>query len=138
MSSYLTISPLPTARAAGGMFLWHFPSSYPDRPLACILPAEARTFLAASTARSSGTLRPTWVRAFRGCCLPSGLPSVVARCVPLPIAYRCIDPRGTLERAAILIPDHRAPVLSVMADGEVVGVVKRRDLPAVNRSVIVV
>lgn len=27
------------------MFLWHFPSSCPDRTLSCTLPAEARTFL---------------------------------------------------------------------------------------------
>jgi len=29
----------------GGMFLWHFPSSRPDRTLSCTLPYEARTFL---------------------------------------------------------------------------------------------
>ncbi len=28
-----------------GMFLWHFPSSCPDRTLSCTLPYEARTFL---------------------------------------------------------------------------------------------
>ena len=28
-----------------GMFLWHFPSSRPDRTLSCTLPSEARTFL---------------------------------------------------------------------------------------------
>ena len=28
-----------------GMFLWHFPSSCPDRTLSCTLPDEARTFL---------------------------------------------------------------------------------------------
>ena len=28
-----------------GMFLWHFPSSCPDRTLSCTLPSEARTFL---------------------------------------------------------------------------------------------
>src|ERR1700744_5868379 len=27
------------------MFLWHFPSSRPDRTLSCTLPCEARTFL---------------------------------------------------------------------------------------------
>ena len=27
------------------MFLWHFPSSRPDRTLSCTLPNEARTFL---------------------------------------------------------------------------------------------
>jgi hypothetical protein len=27
------------------MFLWHFPSSRPDRTLSCTLPSEARTFL---------------------------------------------------------------------------------------------
>ena len=31
--------------ARGGMFLWHFPSSCPDRTLSCTLPCEARTFL---------------------------------------------------------------------------------------------
>jgi hypothetical protein len=39
------------------MFLWHFPSGCPDRPLACTLPCEARTFLddpvAAMTQRTS-------------------------------------------------------------------------------------
>ena len=29
----------------GCMFLWHFPSSCPDRTLSCTLPCEARTFL---------------------------------------------------------------------------------------------
>ena len=29
----------------GGLFLWHFPSSRPDRTLSCTLPDEARTFL---------------------------------------------------------------------------------------------
>jgi hypothetical protein len=43
VSSYLTISPLPSF--PGGMFLWHFPSSRPDRTLSCTLPNEARTFL---------------------------------------------------------------------------------------------
>jgi hypothetical protein len=45
VSSYLTISPLLPAEAGGGMFLWHFPSSRPDRTLSCTLPDEARTFL---------------------------------------------------------------------------------------------
>ncbi len=31
----------------GGLFLWHFPSSRPDRTLSCTLPCEARTFLTA-------------------------------------------------------------------------------------------
>ena len=31
--------------ATRGMFLWHFPSSHPDRTLSCTLPYEARTFL---------------------------------------------------------------------------------------------
>ena len=43
MSSYLTISPFPSRD--GGLFLWHFPSSRPDRTLSCTLPYEARTFL---------------------------------------------------------------------------------------------
>ncbi len=55
VSSYLTISPLPSF--PGGMFLWHFPSSRPDRTLSCTLPSEARTFLddtvAAMTQRTS-------------------------------------------------------------------------------------
>jgi hypothetical protein len=74
VSSYLTISPLRVWRFApnshpsggcrrhpvapfpasggflrqpeeGGLFLWHFPSSRPDRMLSCTLPDEARTFL---------------------------------------------------------------------------------------------
>jgi hypothetical protein len=48
VSSYLTISPLLPAEAASGMFLWHFPSSFPDRTLSCTLPDEARTFLTLS------------------------------------------------------------------------------------------
>ena len=43
VSSYLTISPFPPE--GGGLFLWHFPSSCPDRTLSCTLPCEARTFL---------------------------------------------------------------------------------------------
>ena len=39
---------------ASGMFLWHFPSSFPDRTLSCTLPYEARTFLTHEWARSSG------------------------------------------------------------------------------------
>jgi hypothetical protein len=35
----------------GGMFLWHFPSSYPDRTLSCTLPDGARTFLDARAPR---------------------------------------------------------------------------------------
>src|SRR5476649_2717885 len=47
VSSYLTISTLPRTGKPirGGMFLWHFPSSHPDRTLYCTLPYEARTFL---------------------------------------------------------------------------------------------
>ena len=63
VSSYLTISPLGvvTSKLAanttleglslpGGLFLWHFPSSHPDRTLSCTLPDEARTFLEATLA----------------------------------------------------------------------------------------
>ena len=44
------------------MFLWHFPSSCPDRTLSCTLPYEARTFLtpdrlSSMKARSSSVLR---------------------------------------------------------------------------------
>jgi hypothetical protein len=39
------------------MFLWHFPSSYPDRTLSCTLPDGARTFLNACTLRRPGVLR---------------------------------------------------------------------------------
>ena len=53
VSSYLTISPLPGC--PGGMFLWHFPSSCPDRTLSCTLPGEARTFLTPLGARLPGT-----------------------------------------------------------------------------------
>ena len=35
----------PTLARRGGMFLWHFPSSHPDRTLSCTQPYEARTFL---------------------------------------------------------------------------------------------
>jgi hypothetical protein len=50
VSSYLTISPLLLAETRGGVFLWHFPSSRPDRTLSCTLPSEARTFLTPSGA----------------------------------------------------------------------------------------
>jgi hypothetical protein len=43
VSSYLRFH--PCRRGSGGMFLWHFPSSCPDRTLSCTLPDEARTFL---------------------------------------------------------------------------------------------
>jgi hypothetical protein len=39
------------------MFLWHFPSSCPDRTLSCTLPDGARTFLDASAPRRSSVLR---------------------------------------------------------------------------------
>jgi|GEM_PF-5932920 len=39
------------------MFLWHFPSSRPDRTLSCTLPGEARTFLTPYDARLPGILR---------------------------------------------------------------------------------
>jgi hypothetical protein len=42
--------PIPSA-LAGGLFLWHFPSSCPDRTLSCTLPNEARTFLEQTLAR---------------------------------------------------------------------------------------
>ncbi len=38
------------------MFLWHFPSSRPDRTLSCTLPYEARTFLTAKTKRFRGAV----------------------------------------------------------------------------------
>ena len=41
----------------GGMFLWHFPSSCPDRTLSCTLPDGARTFLDACAPRRPGVLR---------------------------------------------------------------------------------
>ena len=44
-----------TAESRGGMFLWHFPSSCPDRTLSCTLPDEARTFLTPCSARLPGT-----------------------------------------------------------------------------------
>ena len=48
--SYRTFSPLPFATSHARprravCFLWHFPASHLDRPLAGILPYEARTFL---------------------------------------------------------------------------------------------
>ena len=39
------------------MFLWHFPSSCPDRTLSCTLPDGARTFLNACALRRPGALR---------------------------------------------------------------------------------
>jgi hypothetical protein len=38
-------APELVAITRGGVFLWHFPSSRPDRTLSCTLPCEARTFL---------------------------------------------------------------------------------------------
>ncbi len=48
------------------MFLWHFPSSHPDRTLSCTLPCEARTFLTPYGAQLPGVLRLPL--------LPSGAP----------------------------------------------------------------
>ena len=45
MRSYRTVSPLPHLARAAVCFLWHFPSSHPDWPLASTLPYGARTFL---------------------------------------------------------------------------------------------
>jgi hypothetical protein len=53
--SYRTISPLPSFD--GGLFLWHFPSSCPDRTLSCTLPNGARTFLGACAPRRPSVLR---------------------------------------------------------------------------------
>ena len=39
------------------MFLWHFPSSRPDRTLSCTLPDGARTFLGTRVPRRPGALR---------------------------------------------------------------------------------
>ena len=55
--SYRTISPLPRCCHHGGMFLWHFPSSRPDRTLSCTLPDGARTFLDACAPRRPSALR---------------------------------------------------------------------------------
>ncbi|MEA2786473.1 MAG: hypothetical protein QOF71_2577, partial [Candidatus Eremiobacteraeota bacterium] len=49
----LTVEP----KRDGGMFLWHFPSSCPDRTLSCTLPDGARTFLDACAPRRPGVLR---------------------------------------------------------------------------------
>ena len=59
VSSYLTISPLSRRGEPrrDGLFLWHFPSSCPDRTLSCTLPGEARTFLTSRDARLPDTLR---------------------------------------------------------------------------------
>ena len=46
--------------AGGGMFLWHFPSSCPDRTLSCTLPDGARTFLGACAPRRPGVLRDVY------------------------------------------------------------------------------
>src|SRR6202008_2622850 len=45
---------LRQAQDDGGMFLWHFPSSCPDRTLSCTLPDGARTFLGAQRERRDG------------------------------------------------------------------------------------
>jgi hypothetical protein len=64
------------------MFLWHFPSSCPDRTLSCTLPAEARTFLTLAGAvierasrgnystarRAHGTARPAKPKNESGAC----------------------------------------------------------------------
>jgi hypothetical protein len=55
--SYRTISPLPLRCRNGGLFLWHFPSSRPDRTLSCTLPDGARTFLDACAPRRPSALR---------------------------------------------------------------------------------
>src|SRR5579863_10181208 len=48
------------------MFLWHFPSSRPDRTLSCTLPCEARTFLTLSGAAVSRAPQTTIPRAIAG------------------------------------------------------------------------
>ena len=57
-------SPVIGGWGAGGIFLLHFPSGHPARPLACTLPCEARTFL--STLASTAATRPTPVRILSG------------------------------------------------------------------------
>ncbi len=47
-----------------------------------------------------------------------------------------LSPGDTLERAATLMADHRAPLLPVIAGGELVGVVTRRDLLIAYRSAV--
>jgi len=49
-----------------------------------------------------------------------------------------LAPGDTLERAATLMADARAPLLPVIADGELLGVVTRRDLLSAYRSVVAV
>ena len=56
VSSYLAFPPLPTC--VGGISLLHFPWSRLRRPLAVILPCEARTFLEANPERNSLCDRP--------------------------------------------------------------------------------
>jgi hypothetical protein len=50
---------LARRRSAGGMFLWHFPSSRLDRTLSCTLPYEARTFLTIPRRGTSAVARRT-------------------------------------------------------------------------------
>ena len=56
--SYRTFSafPLTPRRQWEFQFLQHFPSGFPARPLAGILPLEARTFLVG--AKAPATVRP--------------------------------------------------------------------------------
>lgn len=80
------------ASRRGGLFLWHFPSGYPDRPLACTLPREARTFLTFENARLPGDLR-MWecsISVSENSPFPSRPRPITACEKPLP-ARRCLD-----------------------------------------------
>ena len=53
-------------------------------------------------------------------------------------AQDVLAPTDTLERAATLMADPRAPLLPVIVDSELVGVVTRRDLLSAYRSVVAI
>ena len=55
--SYRTVSPLPAGDPRAVYFLWHFPASHLDWPLASTLPYGARTFLPSPIPAATG-VRP--------------------------------------------------------------------------------
>lgn len=57
--SYRTISPLPKAKALGGIFLLHFPSVFTAQVLPGTLPYGARTFLLSLKAKAIAWSTPS-------------------------------------------------------------------------------
>src|SRR5215472_3674262 len=82
--------------AAGGVFLWHFPSGHPDWALPSALLSGARTFLPAP--RGGGAVT----------CPPRPTPDVTrSGALSSPLVHRAV---GQRVRAAVALPRHVAHV----------------------------